>query len=688
MNNEKKIRPEGLDYLLASIAPFFIIGMIGSLVFFLITVCYQGSYTQRLMWILGLYTVASVLIARIAIEQSRTLSYAYMLALAGATLLVTPQFFVVTGPMAIFSFPILIALLVIVAVLADRITFDCTSMNEQVQSSGVGILQSLGLIQSERNAAEKEKPNLRKSDNQQIEPTPSERKTANSRKHNPGVWVLYFALLALPLFGLGQLIIQNPEDRSWAFKCLFLYLLCSLCLLVLIALLSLRKYLRERGVPMETSFAIRWLAIGMLSVFAMLCVLSLLPLPGKSLLSMDMPFRITSRDDLKTSRWGWGPEGVPKEGGKPGQPQDGGKPQGEPAPKQPNVDPENQRQPGAGKQASGKQGDGKQGDGKQGDGKQGDGKQGDGKQGDGKQGDGKQGDGKQGDGKQIDGKQIDGKQIDGKHGDGKQGDGKQGEGKQGEGKQSEGQKQGVSSEGPKNKQTDQASKGEKGDSQNEDERDGKTEQKGEKQDQQKQQEPGNAGNQPKPQEQQQAPPPTQSMSIQWNFSAAFQWLAMFVLAIVAVVFGIRYRQQLLQAWTEFRDWLNALLGRKTRIQVPVVDENVTLIEDPFPPFQSFGNPFTAGNRWTREQIVRHMYRATVSWGYEHRVVRRDDETPEEFMRRLARRFPQQQELLSMLGQLYNRIAYARGTVRNEEMKPMGDLWRWLSETEARATTNT
>ena len=178
------------------------------------------------------------------------------------------------------------------------------------------------------------------------------------------------------------------------------------------------------------------------------------------------------------------------------------------------------------------------------------------------------------------------------------------------------------------------------------------------------------------------------MSIQWNFSAAFQWLAMFVLAIVAVVFGIRYRQQLLQAWTEFRDWLNALLGRKTRIQVPVVDENVTLIEDPFPPFQSFGNPFTAGNRWTREQIVRHMYRATVSWGYEHRVVRRDDETPEEFMRRLARRFPQQQELLSMLGQLYNRIAYARGTVRNEEMKPMGDLWRWLSETEARATTNT
>ncbi|MEI7460988.1 MAG: DUF4129 domain-containing protein, partial [Pirellula sp.] len=361
--------------------------------------------------------------------------------------------------------------------------------------------------------------------------------------------------------------------------------------------------------------------------------------------------------------------------------------------KQPNVDLENQRQPGAGKQASdqkgdGKQGEGKQGEGKQGEGKRGEGKQADGKQADGKQADGKQADGKQSEGKQGEGKQSEGKQSEGKQSEGKQSEGKQSDGKQSDGKQSEGQKQGVSSEGPKNKQADQASKGEKRDSQNEDQRDGKKDEKAEKQDQQKQQEPGKAGNQPKPQEQQQASPPTQSMSIQWNFSAAFQWLAMFVLAIVAVVFGIRYRHQLLQAWTEFRDWLNALLGRKTRIQVPVVDENVTLIEDPFPPFQSFGNPFTAGNRWTREQIVRHMYRATVSWGYEHRVVRRDDETPEEFMRRLARRFPQQQELLSMLGQLYNRIAYARGTVRNEEMKPMGDLWRWLSETASRATNNT
>ena len=73
MGLEKKARPESLDFFLAAIAPVFIIGMIGSLVYFVITVCYQGSHTERLMWILGLYTVAAVLIARIAIEQNRQL---------------------------------------------------------------------------------------------------------------------------------------------------------------------------------------------------------------------------------------------------------------------------------------------------------------------------------------------------------------------------------------------------------------------------------------------------------------------------------------------------------------------------------------------------------------------------------------------------------------------------------------
>lgn len=587
---EKRARPESLDYFLAAIAPVFVIGMIGSLVYFIITVCYQGSYTERLMWILGLYTVAAVLIARIAIEQSRQVAFAYMFALGTATLFVTPQFFVVSGAMAVLSFPILVLLLVLIAVLADRITFDCTSMNEQVQSTGVGLLQSLGLVKSERKKSEP-KPTL----NRKVDENPADetkKKSSTKRKHNPGVWVLYFALFALPLFGLGQLVIQSDVNRRWAFTYLFFYLLNSLFLLVLISLLSLRKYLRERGVPMETSFAVRWLVIGMTSVFVILMVLSLLPIPGHSLLSMDLPFRITSRDDLKANKRGWGREGAEGDGPK----------QGEPKPEEG----EAQDKPGGNQ-------DGK--------------------------------------GPDEGGKQNGDKVKEGKHSgeNAKNGNPQQGDASQNEPKQND--KPPVDARKPpqENKPPEKKPQG--------------------KQPQQ----------QPQPQPEQPPQPTPRSLSIQWNLSAALQWLLMLILAIVAIVYGILYRAQLLAAIKSFQDWLSALFGRKkgALVQANRSAEDATMLEAPYPPFDTFENPFSTGNGWTREQVVRHMYRAMLSWGYEHRVVCREDETPEEFMRRLFRRFPEQQESFSMLGMLYNRIAYARGKVTSSELKPMTDLWQWL-----------
>ena len=583
---EKRARPESLDYFLAAIAPVFVIGMIGSLVYFIITVCYQGSYTERLMWILGLYTVAAVLIARIAIEQSRQVAFAYMFALGTATLFVTPQFFVVSGAMAVLSFPILVLLLVLIAVLADRITFDCTSMNEQVQSTGVGLLQSLGLVKSERKKSEP-KPTL----NRKVDENPADetkKKSSTKRKHNPGVWVLYFALFALPLFGLGQLVIQSDVNRRWAFTYLFFYLLNSLFLLVLISLLSLRKYLRERGVPMETSFAVRWLVIGMTSVFVILMVLSLLPIPGHSLLSMDLPFRITSRDDLKANKRGWGREGAEGDGPK----------QGEPKPEEG----EAQDKPGGNQ-------DGK--------------------------------------GPDEGGKQNGDKVKEGKHSgeNAKNGNPQQGDASQNEPKQND--KPPVDARKPPQENKPPEKKPQ--------------------------------GKQPQPQPEQPPQPTPRSLSIQWNLSAALQWLLMLILAIVAIVYGILYRAQLLAAIKSFQDWLSALFGRKKSsvVQANRSAEDATMLEAPYPPFDTFENPFSTGNGWTREQVVRHMYRAMLSWGYEHRVVCREDETPEEFMRRLFRRFPEQQESFSMLGMLYNRIAYARGKVTSSELKPMTDLWQWL-----------
>ncbi|MCU0707242.1 MAG: hypothetical protein MUF23_03025, partial [Pirellula sp.] len=112
--SDSKLRPTSLDYSVAALAPALIILMIGSLVAFLMTALYQGEFPARLMWILGLYTFASVLISRISIEQSRSQSLVYMALLGVATLFVAPRYFTIDGPLAFLSFPILAAFLVLI----------------------------------------------------------------------------------------------------------------------------------------------------------------------------------------------------------------------------------------------------------------------------------------------------------------------------------------------------------------------------------------------------------------------------------------------------------------------------------------------------------------------------------------------------------------------------------------------
>ncbi|MEQ1827644.1 MAG: DUF4129 domain-containing protein [Pirellula sp.] len=650
MSEEKKkktLRAESLDFLLEAVAPIFIIGMIGSLVFFLINVFYSGGFKGHLMWNLGLYTFAAVLVARIAIAQSRPLAIAYLMALAASTLAMTPQVFVIHGPLSSLSMPITVALLAVVAVLADRITFDCALMGERSQSSGVGLLQSLGLVRSERKQASKKKEVA-----VQFEQGPAGKETSlyKIRRHNPGTWVLYFALLALPVFGLGQFFIRDPSSRWSGFIYLFVYLLCSFCLLVLIALLSLRKYLRERGVPMETSFAIRWLLVGMTSVLLLLGLIALLPLPSQSMFAFEPPIKFTDRENLKAHPWGWGEKGVQGENPKPGDPQQNG-PQDPPRKGGPGranqggaPDPEGQAQQQGAPHQNGSQGN-EQGS-------------------------------KQGDQK---GDQKGNQPAPGDSPAPKSSERNEAEKSDGDQPKQDDANNDPKDPGQREQQPNRSSKPDEANRRQNAQRP-QNEDNAQPPDENDSQQPdANAPprneNQP-PQEQ--APPNDWSPSLEWNIPSAFRWLLMLILAIVAIVFGFIYRREIANAMAEYIRWLSGLLGRKVKRSTEhVVEDDPTLIESPFPPFQSFANPFASGQRWTHEQIVRHMYRACLSWGYEHRITRHDDETPEEYMRRLARRFPQQQEHIGMLGSLYNRIAYARGTVSSDELKPLNELWKWF-----------
>ena len=71
------------DYLVIAVSPVLIMAMVGSLVFFLVEIFYQGHYEDRLQFVLGAFVLAAVLIGRISIElgSERAAMYAMPLAL-------------------------------------------------------------------------------------------------------------------------------------------------------------------------------------------------------------------------------------------------------------------------------------------------------------------------------------------------------------------------------------------------------------------------------------------------------------------------------------------------------------------------------------------------------------------------------------------------------------------------------
>ncbi len=140
-----KPRPTTFDGIAAALSPALIIGMIGSLVFFLVIAFYRGQYDARLMYILGLYTAATVLVARIAIESDRARAAAFAVPLAIAAMLGMMRFVTISGDLAAFSWIVNIGLLALVWYLADRITFDCTLLEEDRESLQGGLLQTIGL---------------------------------------------------------------------------------------------------------------------------------------------------------------------------------------------------------------------------------------------------------------------------------------------------------------------------------------------------------------------------------------------------------------------------------------------------------------------------------------------------------------------------------------------------------------
>src|SRR5690606_27360936 len=134
---------------------------------------------------------------------------------------------------------------------ADRLTWDCTLIDEHENVAGEGLLQTVGL--------DRPPPENAPNGDADVEPLSvtgsldaAERKPLWRRlwerlhkPRAPGVWVVYFSLAALPIFGFGQRFLIGDEPRRAAFRYLVVYVASALGLLLATCFLGLRRYLRQ-----------------------------------------------------------------------------------------------------------------------------------------------------------------------------------------------------------------------------------------------------------------------------------------------------------------------------------------------------------------------------------------------------------------------------------------------------------
>lgn len=304
------------DYVTMGLSPALIITLITSLTFFLTEILCGGQpHLYRLRWTLFWFTFGIVWVARIALHPAvgaRARLYGILLTLA---VWVGLQRFLVmdqlegleSGVFRAFDWVLLLGFFAITWWSAYRLTWDCTFIDDTVAASGKGVLEAAGFdadTSSKRERVSGESPSHTSGQDAAVgwlERWRLYREDQRRKPHTPGVWVVYYSLAALPLFGLGQALlpVEAVERRRFAFWMLGLYTLSGLGLLLTTCYLGLRRSLRQRKLAMPLAMTGMWLALGGGLIVTMLAVAALLPRPQMEY----SPFRRipTKSSDLQAS---------------------------------------------------------------------------------------------------------------------------------------------------------------------------------------------------------------------------------------------------------------------------------------------------------------------------------------------------------------------------------------------------
>ena len=634
-----------IDYMVVALSPVLIMCLIGSLSFFLIQVAYAGEFPGRFRIVCALFVMAAVLCCRLAIEEGAAYAQLFGIPLAIATLMAMMRFVDASVFIDVF-------LIAVVWWSAYKLTWDCTVVDDKVTASGNGLLETVGLDPIATDA--KPEVNAPKSPREDL-PAAASRADDSSqdvgfwqrwsrpaqRNHSSGVWVVYFAMASLPLFGLGQILLAEPQ-RAEGFRLLVIYVASALGLLMTTSLLQLRRYLRQRQIQMPDSMAGTWLGMGGVMALAVLMICMFLPLPTPDYSLTGLFRKVLSPENLKASNWGFGREGVEDEkleGGTSKQAQRESDQTGSESQSDQTGDGEGR------KQQSGEQ---------------------------------------ESDAKQQTGDQSKSSQDNRKRSDDDSSNRSSDRSQSDSDSQADSQRQdssGEKSQGDKSNDT-QANDSQANDSQANDSSDdrGSSEQRSsEERTQNSRSDSPSSDRNPSSRSEPPSPAknPLAALSSLGSILRFLYWMAFLGLA---AYFAWKYRKQISLAVSQFiqsiRDFLNRLFGGGQEAAAEETEE-LAEVGPPPPPFAAYQNPFVSGaaNSWPLNQLVRYSFEALEAWAREHGCARRPDQTPVEFAALVGQKTEPLAKPAAGLAKLYNRIAYARDQPASaSNMETVRQLW--------------
>jgi uncharacterized protein DUF4129 len=670
--------------MVVGISPTLVALMVGSLLWFLTIVFYQGDYTWRLLFVHAMFIMGVVGITRISMEEGAAYAAMFAAPLALAVAVAYTTFVRVEGALAPISPLINLALEAVIWFSAHKLTWDCTLIDDSQDSSKEGLLQAMGWDRVEGEIAAPT-TNGRATEvtapaapSAYLEATTSREVQVfhwlrsffvpDKRPHTPGVWIIYFSLAALPLFGIGQWFIPSErlDLRRDAFWLLVVYVACGLGLLLNTSFLGLRRYLRQRNLLMPTEMAATWLGVGVTLILIVLAVVWLLPRPSAeySVSQLDM----FKSKPLDPSRWGWGKDGS-KKPGKTGQKPAGGDGGQESKQAQSSKN-------GKSKNQSSGQGKGSKDGGSQED----EGKSSAGDKSQGGKSSGGKGTGKD---KSNGGSKTKESGSDDQQGGNKSGDKSESKG----GKPKAFDKDGSQSDS-KNKSSKQKSDQQSSQQESQSSQQSSQESSSSDSDSQSSEDSENNGQQSEDSSSSQ-PRPTSSYRplqfLSWlspTVAQIIQWLFYGLVIVTLIVLAWIYRAEIIAAWkklvAELRDLWNRWFGGKR----PAAAAEVVAAGAPPRSFATYADPFASGmaGRATLAELVRYTFEALEAWGREHDSPRATGQTAHEYAQQVGYVHEPLAANVRILAELYGQLAYARSTRSQANLEPLKSLWQQMRGT--------